>query len=182
MDASPIQREPQDRRVGLTWGVVKPDSAFVWATGGFPATHSQSPGSLLRLGSTWPCLAGERFRLHRSRAAQPSAAAAAGIQWWRQLCDKGGDCALLRWVIMLGACSMEMQGLSDKARSCSCCQGSSRAERRGQGLEVTLPLGEPVVDNELLIPRGTHPTGHPRPSPGQGKESKRGLSKRTLSK
>lgn len=77
---------------------------------------------------------------------------------------------------------MEMQGLSDKAHSCSCRRGSSGAERRGQGLEVMLLLGEHTGDSERLIPRGTHPIGHPCPSPGQGKESKVGrgaLSKRT---
>lgn len=94
------------------------------------------------------------------------------IQRWQQLSDKGGACALLRWVIMLRACFTEMQGLSDKAHACSCCGGSRGAERRGQGLKVTLPLGEAVVDDEMLIPRG-HASNW-APVPPLAREAKQG--------
>lgn len=124
---------------------------------------ARAGGSPPKPGHICPCLARERLLLLWSRTAPPSAAAALTIQRWGQLCDKGGACALLRWVIMLRACFTEMQGLSDNAHACSCCRGSWGAERRGQELEMTLQLGEPVVNNELLIPRNTHPTGSPVP-------------------
>lgn len=127
------------------------------------AFTTKARGSHPRPGHIRPCLARALPLLLWSRTTQPSAAAEVKIQPWQQLSDKDGARALLRWVIMLRACFTEMQGLSDKAHACSCCRGNWEAERRGQGLKVTLLLGEPIADNEMLIPRGTHPIGPPVP-------------------
>lgn len=120
------------------------------------AFTTKARGSHPRPGHIRPCLARALPLLLWSRTTQPSAAAEVKIQPWQQLSDKDGARALLRWVIMLRACFTEMQGLSDKAHACSCCRGNWEAERRGQGLKVTLLLGEPIADNEMLIDLGSH--------------------------
>lgn len=123
VDTVPIQRLGRQR---LIWGVVErwgePRLSISLGCWRLPSySRPGSWGNPLALGSSWPCSAGGLFLLPRSRAAQPSASGAATIQRWQPLCNKGGACTLLRLVIMLRACSMEMQGLSDKARSCYCC-------------------------------------------------------------
>lgn len=44
------------------------------------------------------------------------------------------------------------------------------AEQRGQGLKVTFPLGESVLENEMLDPKGYRSRWASRPSPGQGRK------------
>lgn len=47
--------------------------------------------------------------------------------------------------------------------------------RDARELKVMLLLGKPSMDNELLIPRGSHQAGHPCAPLGQGNNSKKGL-------